>query len=83
MRQSAHYAAQLNFAMTYNNKKENFEAVRQFCLNSDQAAHLFGGSGDGGTTGSGGGGTGESEDPPPIRYEPDDTSSSRMATPNY
>ncbi|MFA0964891.1 hypothetical protein AB9P05_23990 [Roseivirga sp. BDSF3-8] len=67
--------------MTYN-KKENFEAVRQFCLLSNQSALLFGGSGDGGTVGSGGSGTGESEDPPPIWYDPKNTSSSQMASPN-
>lgn len=63
-------------------KKENFACVRQFGLNDDQMAVLYGGSGGGEPTGSGGGGTGESEEAPPAWYDPDDTSNSRMASPN-
>ncbi|MFA0961104.1 hypothetical protein AB9P05_04830 [Roseivirga sp. BDSF3-8] len=59
-------------------RKENFDSVRQYGLKNVHAAGLFGGTGGSGNTGSD---PSESEETPPLWYNPDDTSSSRMAMP--
>ncbi|MGB3183673.1 MAG: hypothetical protein WBB45_19940 [Cyclobacteriaceae bacterium] len=62
-------------------KRQYLDMLRPYGLQHRQTAALCGGTGDGGT-GNGGSGTGETEDPPPMWYDPDDTSSSRMAYPS-